>query len=146
MFTDALTKLADGLAVTSTDAYTTYSYDTGNTTPKGDLGPGEPMALVYTVGVAASVSADDFHFFLIAATSADLASGTVKVLDRKVAGALLTLGAKVILPIPPLNSALRYIGGRVELGSSDTITVDCDLMPLSMAENLKTYKGGFTVS
>ncbi len=146
MLLDALARLADGLAVTDTDAYTTYSYDTGNITPKNDLGPGEPMALIFTVGVAASVAADDFHFFLIAATSEDLASGTVKVLDRKVAGALLTAGSLVVLPIPPLLAPLRYIGGRLELGTSDTITVDAYVVPMSFIDARKTYADSLTIT
>lgn len=146
MLLDARTQLADGLAVTSADAYTTYSYDTGDKTPNIDLGPGEPLALVFSVAVAASVSADTFHFFLIAATSADLATGTVKVLDRLVAGALLTAGKMVVLPIPPLLSPLRYIGGRVELGSSDTITVDANIIPLSFLQADKVYANAIIIS
>lgn len=146
MYGDALTKLADGLAVTDTDAYTTYSVDLGNVTPKRDLGNGEPMALVWSVGVAAAGSTDASHFFVVYATSADLASGTIKVSDMIVANASLTAGSVHIQPIPPYIGPLRYVGGKVELGSGDTLTVDCDLVPMSMVGKYKSYADAVTWS
>lgn len=146
MISDSLCKLADGLAVTDTDAYTTYSYDTGNVTPKNNIGAGEPLALVYSVGVAAAGSTDTSHFFVIFATSADLGTGTIKAIDRLIANALLTAGKRVVLPIPPMLAPLRYIGGRVELGSGDTITIDCDLVPLSSVPEMDIYASGFSIS
>jgi hypothetical protein len=143
---DKLCKLADGLAVTDTDSYTTYSYDTGNITPKINVGNGEPLALVFSIGVAAAGSTDTTHFFLIAATSADLGTGTIKVIDRLIANALLTAGKKVVLPIPPMLAPLRYIGGRVELGSGDTITVDADICYLSDVNVADIYASGFSIS
>ena len=146
MILDELTKLADGLAVTDTDAYTSYSYDLGSQTPKTDLGLGEPMALVYSVGTAAAGSTDTSDFFVILATSADLASGTVKLVTRRIANALLTAGSRHVLPIPPTNSPLRYLGERVELGSGDTITVDCDLVPMSLIGISRNYADAITWS
>lgn len=139
MIRDSLTQLADGLAVTDTDAYTTYSVDLGNVTPKRDIGNGEPLALVWSVGVAAAGSTDTTDFKVVIATSADLASGTIATSTMRVANASLTAGAILVQPIPPYVGPLRYLGGKVELGSGDTITVDCDIVPLSMVGNWKHY-------
>lgn len=139
MIGDALTKLADGLAVTDTDAYTTYSYDLGNVTPKRDPGNGEPLALVWSVGVAAAGSTDTSDLIVVMATTADLATGTIAISTMRVANALLTAGSRHVQPIPPYTGPLRYLGGRVELGTGDTITVDCDLVPLSFAGISKSY-------
>lgn len=144
MLLDALTQLADGLSVTDTDAYTTYSIDLGNITPKNDVGAGEPLALVWSVGVAAAGSTDTTDFKVIMATSADLASGTIAISTMRVANALLTAGAIVIQPIPPYLGPLRYLGGKVELGSGDTITVDCNVVPLKDVHNSRIYADAIT--
>lgn len=146
MIRDSLTQLADGLAVTDTDAYTTYSYDLGNVTPKRDPGNGEPLALVWSVGVAAAGSTDTTDFKVVIATSADLASGTIATSTMRVANALLTAGSVHVQPIPPYTGPLRYLGGRVELGSGDTITVDCDIVPLEFAGVYKSYADNVTWS
>jgi len=126
---DNLTKLADGLAVTDTDAYTTYSYDLGSATPP-EVGNGTPMCLMFTVGVAAAGSTDTTDLKAVSSTAEGLATATVALITRRIANALLTLGSRHVLPIPPGSVTQRYIGGRVELGSGDTITVDCDLIPM----------------
>lgn len=146
MIRDSLTQLADGLAVTDTDAYTTYSYDLGNVTPKRDPGNGEPLALVWSVGVAAAGSTDTTDFKVVIATSEDLASGTIAISTMRVANALLTAGSVHVQPIPPYTGPLRYLGGRVELGSGDTITVDCDIVPLEFAGVYKSYADNVTWS
>lgn len=146
MLADNLCKLADGLAVTDSDAYTTYSVDLGNVTPKREVGTGEPLCLVYSVGVAAAGSTDTSIFKCVSATSADLSSGTLIVSQRTIANASLTAGSRHVVSIPPGSVTQRYIGGRVELGSGDTITVDCHLMPESMVGIFTNYADAVTWS
>jgi hypothetical protein len=144
MICDELLSLADGLSVTDTDAYTTYSIDLGDVTPKRDIGNGEPMAMVFTVDTAAAGSTDTTDFFVVVATSADLATGTVKLVTRRIANALLTLKSQHVLPIPPTSTPLRYLGGKVELGTGDTITVSVNIVPLSFVGISKSYADAIT--
>jgi hypothetical protein len=146
MIRDALTQLADGLAVTDSDAYTTYSYDLGSLTYAREPGTGEPLALVFSVGVAASGSTDTTDLKIVSSTAADLATATIAVVTRRIANALLTAGSQHVLPIPPGSVTQRYIGGRVELGSGDTITVDCDIVPMSFIGIHKDYADAMTWS
>ena len=144
MILDALGALADGLAVTDTDAYTTYSIDLGNVTPKRDLRAGEPMTLIFCVDVAAAGSTDTTDLKLVQATTADLATGTVALVTRRIANAKLTAGSIHVLPIPPDPLPLRYLGGRVELGSADTITVSAYILPLSFVQKYTSYADAVT--
>jgi len=139
MIIDYLANLADALAVTDADAYTTYSYDLGNVTPKNDVGAGEPLALVWSVDVAAAGTTDTTDFKVVYATTEDLATGTIAVSTMRIAKALLTAGAVIVQPIPPYLGPCRYIGGKVELGANDTITVSCAIVPLRDAYTWKAY-------
>lgn len=146
MISDALTSLADALAVDDADAYTTYSVDLGNVTPKRDLGSGEPMCLVWSIDTAAAGSTDTTDFKVVVATAATLATGTIAISTMRVANASLTAGTILVQPIPPYVGPLRYIGGKVELGTGDTVTVSCQLMPLSFASKIKSYADNVTWS
>lgn len=139
MIADYLAKLADGLAVTDADAYTTYSYDCGDVTPKNDVGNGEPLCLVFSVGVAAAGSTDTSIFKAVSSTAADLGTSTKVLAQRTIANAALTAGSRHVIPIPPGSVDQRYIGGRIELGAGDTITVDCHIVPLSFVGITKDY-------
>lgn len=146
MILDSLATLAESLAVTDTDALTTYSVDLGNITPKGDFGAGEPLALVFMVDVAAAGSTDTTHLVLLQDTAAGLTTAPIRLVDRLIANALLTAGSIWVLPIPPTSTPLRYVGGKVELGSSDTITVSAYILPMSFISKLRTYAAGFSIS
>jgi hypothetical protein len=146
MILDALTRLSDGLSVTDSDAYTDYSYDLASISPAREPGTGEPLALVFSVGVAASGSTDTTDLKVVTSTAAGLATSTIALVTRRIANALLTAGSKHVLPIPPGSVTQRYIGGRVELGSGDTITVDVDLVPMSFIGQNKAYADAVTWS
>lgn len=146
MILDALEQLAKAQAVTATDANTTNTKDLGNVTPKRDIGDGEPMCLLFTVDVAAAGSTDTTDLMLVQSVNADLTSYDVLV-RRRVANASLTAGARVVVPIAPGAITKRYIGGRIELGTGDTITVSCWLQPLSMVDlDNVHYATGITIA
>lgn len=138
--------LADGLAVTDADAYTTYSVDLGDSDPKVELGAGEPMALIFCVDSAAAGSTDTTDFKVVTSTAASLASDTIAVVTRRIANALLTAGSIHVLPIPPGSVTQRYIGGKVELGSGDTISVSAYILPESFIGKWKHYADKVTWS
>lgn len=145
MLRDALCVLEDSTAFTNGTTYTTYCYDTGNTTPKRDLGAGEPMCLVFSVGVAAAGSTDTTSFAATSGTSATDGSTGVKTLATStIANALLTAGSQHVIPIPNSANIQRYIYGRVILGSGDTITLDVDLIPLSLVPKRASYADNVT--
>ena len=147
MLRDALTQLADGQAFTAGTTYTTYCYDTGNTTPKRDMGAGEPLALVFSLGVAAAGSTDTTSFAATSGTSAtNGATGAKELASAVIANALLTIGSQHVIVIPPSANIQRYIYGRVVLGSGDTVTCDVDLMPLSMVPKQANYADAVTWS
>jgi len=144
MILDYLTQLADTQAVTDTDAYTVYSYDLGNKTPKINPGAGEPMCLLFTIDVVAAGSTDTTDLMAVTSANANLSSH-IELLSWRIANASLTAGSQWIIPLPGgANLYRRYIGGRVELGSGDTLTFSCDMIPLSDASKLETYADAVT--
>jgi hypothetical protein len=144
MILDKLCQLADGLAVTDADAYTTYSYDLGNVTPKRAAGAGEPLALVFTVMTAAAGSTDTTDLMAVTSANENLSSH-IELYSWRIANASLTIGSHWVMPLPTgKNIYRRYIGGRIELGSGDTITVDCNLVPLNHVYDHEYYADAVT--
>ena len=142
---DAYTQLADGLAVTDSDAYTTYSIDCGNTTPKRDPGNGEPLAMIFCVDTAAAGSTDTTDFKVVTSTAEGLATSTIALATRRIANALLTAGSIHVIPIPS-GITQRYLGGKVELGTGDTITVSVFVIPLTFVGKWAHYADAVTWS
>lgn len=148
MFLDALAQLADAQAVTDTDAYTTNTYDLGAATVARRVGTGERLSVVFvvtTAGAGDSASfTDTFDFIAVQSANANLSSHTA-IIQRRVAGALLTVGAIIDVPLPAGMPTARYLGGRVELGSGDTITVDAYIMLSQQVQNFVAYAKGYAV-
>lgn len=150
MVLDAQLQLSDAQAVTSADAYSTNTVDTGAGTPARQIGDGEPMALVVSVDTAAAGDGtpasftNTFDFIVVESPNANLSSHT-EVIKRRVPGAQLTAGAIVVIPIPPGKPTERYIGARYELGTDDTITVSAWFLPMSFIAKLKAYARGYVI-
>ena len=139
MILDDELKLGSAQAVTDTDAYMTNKIiDLGNVTPKRDLGAGEPMCLVFQVVVAADGSTDTTDLIAVDSENANLGSHE-EVAKRRIPNADLVADSLHIVPIPPGAIDLRYFGGRVELGSGDTITVTCWLSLLKDVQQYDRY-------
>jgi hypothetical protein len=145
MFLDALNKLSAAQAVTDTDAYSTNTIDLGNTTPKREIGAGEPLCLMICVDVAAAGSTDTTDIMVVHSDNANLSSHAV-LAQRRIAKALLTAGSRHFIPIPPGSVTKRYLGARYELGSGDTITVTAYIVPQNMIDVLKDYADAITIS
>jgi len=148
MILDSLSKLANGQTCgTSATVFTTYCYDSGSNTPKNNVGKGEPLALVFSMNSAATVSGDGFYFKVVQDSIADVGSASSHVItsSRNIAGALLTAGTFVIVPVPPQVTALRYLAGSVTAGSGDSVTFDCDVVPMSMIQTYSSYAKGFVI-
>ena len=142
MILDSLLKFSDAQALTAT-ADSTNVIDLGN---DRDIGKGEPMALVVTVGVAADFTTGDetYQFQLETDDNAAFSSATV-VGDVTVAAANLAAGDKVVIPLGQTNE--RYLQARYVLGgTSPSVTVDAYLQPLSMVDASATYASGYSIT
>lgn len=138
MYLDAQNLLASAQAVTDTDAYTTNTLDLGNVTPKRQIGTGVAMCLVFIVDVAAAGSTDTTDLIVVQSVNANLSSHD-EVIKRRIANASLTAGSIHELDIPQGFPTKRYLGGRVELGTGDTLTISCYILPRSLVDGFKAY-------
>ena len=135
---DAL-KLGAAQAIVDTDAYLTNRIlDFGDTTPRSDPGAGEPMCIVFCVDIAAAGSTDTSDLIAVNSENDNLAAHS-EVGKRRIANALLTAGSIHIVPVPPGAITKQFFGGRVELGSGDTITVSAWYAPLSAVQQYDRY-------
>ena len=148
MILDAYTKVGAALALTGSDEVTGSSYDLGNVTPKRRVGDGEALSVVFvvtTAGAGDSASfAADFTFRAVEDTAADLSTKTV-IISRDIAGASVTAGAIIELPLPHGTPTKRYLGGQGVLGAGDTATVDCYVLPSKDVPGFVAYAKGYVV-
>lgn len=141
MILDSKLQFSDAQALTGT-ADSTNVIDLSN---DRDIGIGEPMALVVTVGVAADFTTTDetYQFQLETDDNAAMSSSTI-IGDVTVAAANLTAGDKVVIPLGHSNE--RYLQVVYTLGgTTPTVTVDAYLQPLSMIDGYVTYASGYSV-
>lgn len=142
MILDSLLKFSDAQALTAT-ADSTNVIDLSN---DRDIGKGEPMALVVTVGVAADFTTgnETYQFQLETDDNAAFSSATV-IGDVTVAAANLAAGDKVVIPLGHSNE--RYLQARYVLGgTTPSVTVDAYLQPLSMVDASATYASGYSIT
>lgn len=153
MIRDAQTNLWEAAALTVT-AVSTNCYDTGipGVTPgdptgisgaiANDIGTGEPLALILTVGVAADHTTGDetYEFGVITATATDLTTGQIVLVTRVISYALLTAGAIIQIPIPSGSVTQRFVGAKATLGgTTPTITVTCWIDTMSKMQKSSEY-------
>lgn len=148
MFLDSQLLLSDAQALTAT-AVSTNTIDTALAT--NEVGAGEPMALVFTVDVAAdTASADEtYQFQLIQSANANLSSQDVLLQTDTsfITRATLVAGYKVVIPIPPGMKTKRYLGARYVLGgTTPSVTVTAFIQPMSMIQMDNNYPDGITIS
>lgn len=125
------------------------------------IGNGEPMAVVFTVDVAADLaSGNETYVFEV-----EYASNSAQTTGRQLIGRrsfeagtptapnqnanLLVAGFSFSIPIPPtkLSESERFLGIRYDVGgTTPAITVTALLQPLSMVQAENTYPKGYTIS
>lgn len=148
MFLDSQLLLSDAQALTAT-AVSTNTIDTALAT--NEIGAGEPMAMVFTVDVAADATTGDetYQFQVIQSANANLSSQDVLVQSDTsfVTRATLVAGYKLVLPLPPGLKSKRYLGARYVLGgTTPTVTVTAVLQPMSMVQMDANYPDNITIS
>lgn len=142
MYIDNFLKLSDAQALTAT-ADSTNVIDLG---VDRDIGKGEAMAFVISVGVAADVADADetYSFQLETDDNASMTSSTI-VAGGAIAGASLTAGSIHAFPIATANE--RYLQGVYTLGgTTPSVTVDAWVAPLSTVDQYVDYANGYTIS
>ena len=141
MYIDAQHLFSDSQALTAT-AVSSNVVDLGI---DGNLGIGEPMAVVISVEVALDdTDADETYVFTV--QSGSTATPTT-VIATKTATRGDVAGTKYVLPIPADQSADRYLRLNYTLGgTTPSGTVSAFLIPQNMIDNYVKYADGFTIS
>ena len=159
MFLDAQTLFSDAQAITA-DAVGTNVIDLG---VDRSIGVGEPMAILFTVDVAADQTTgdEDYTFEVEYASNAAQSTGRQLIGRRAFESGtptapaqdadLLVAGFQFSIPIPntKLSESERFLGIRYDVtGTTPTITVTAALVPMSMLDGSvgAQYTSGFTVS
>lgn len=125
------------------------------------LGIGEPMAVLFSVDVAADQTTgdEDYTFEVEYASNAAQTTGR-QLIGRRVFESgtptapaqdadLLVAGFQFYIPIPPtdLSESERFLGIRYDVtGTTPTITVTAALIPLSMAQKSVSYANAYTIT
>lgn len=157
MILDSALRLSDAQAVTATAVGTNVI----DLSQDRSIGNGEPMAVVFSVEVAADQTTgdEDYTFQVEYASNAAQSAGRQligeRIFESGTPGApaqdadLLVIGFKVVVPIPPTTTAEseQFIGIRyVTAGTTPTITCSADLVPMSFIEATNTYANNYTIS
>ncbi len=142
MYLDSQLQFSNAQAVTST-ADSTNVVDLG---VDHDIGKGEPMAVVITVGVAADFTTGDetYNFIVETDDNAAMTSSTI-IGNVSVLTPLLTAGDKVVIPLGHLNERFLQVVYTTG-GTTPTITVDAYLIPMSMIDGVTNYADGFNIT
>jgi len=141
MYVDKLLKLSDAQALTAT-ADSTNVIDLSN---DRDIGKGQAMAFVVSVGVAADFTTTDetYTFQLETDDNASMTSSTI-VAGGAVLATALTAGSVHAFPISSSNE--RYLQGVYTLaGTTPTVTVDTWVAPLCDVDQYVTYADNVTI-
>lgn len=143
MYVDAQALFSDAQALTATAASTNL-VDLGF---DGNVGIGEPMAVLLVLDVAADDTTGDETY------SVALQTDTVEAFSSatQIGSATITrgdaAGSKYVIPIPADTSAEQFLRLNYTLGgTTPTVTVTAFMIPQSMLQNEVVYPDGFTIS
>ncbi len=125
------------------------------------IGNGEPMAVVFTVSVAADQGSgdEDYQFDLEYATNAAQTTGR-QLIGRRIFESgtptapaqnadLLVAGFSFVIPVPPTSTDEdgQFLGVRYVLaGTTPLITVSASLQPQSMIDQSALYASGYSIT
>ena len=156
MYIDKLLKISDAQALTATAVGTNVI----DIEVARGVGNGEPMAMVFSVGVDADQGTgdEDYTFDVEYATNAAQSTGA-QLMGRRIFESgtptapaqnadLLVAGFVFAIPLPPTTGDEDgdFIGVRYTLaGTTPTITVDAWLAPLSDVSQYVSYADNVTI-
>lgn len=142
MITDALLRLSDAQALTTT----AVSTNTIDLQVARDIGAGERLYMIFTVGTALA-GGTSVNFQAVSSASADLSSPAVIAETGAVVTASLAAGDQHVLVIPPQidSTGQRYFGVQYTIAGTYTAgTITCDVT-LDVQDAQKYYASGFSV-
>ncbi len=145
MITDANLKLSAAQAVTVT-AFSTNTIDLG---VARDIGTGEDLKVHISVDVAATAAgAATVNFQLVTSANADLSSPTIIGQTDAIPKASLTVGTRLVLPIPPSigGNGQRYVGIQYTVGTGPLTAGSFTAYVVKDVEDRKAYASGFSVT
>ena len=156
MFIDSQLQFSDAQAITA-DATGTNVVDLSVSRA---IGVGEPMAVLFTVDVAASQTNSDEDYEFEVEYASDAAQTTARqqigslLFESGTPGApalnadLLVAGFQFAISIPHIKSGVqnRYLGIRYDVtGTDPTVTVTASVMPLSMIQGEVVYAKNYNI-
>lgn len=157
MYTDKKSRFSDAQALTATVVGTNVI----DLAVARSMGSGAGAVVMFTVTVAADQTTGDEDYTFDLEYSTDEAQTTGRqlagrrIFESGTPGApaqdadLLVAGFRFYIPIPPagLDELARYIGVRYTLaGTTPTITVTAEAVPLSMIDSTADYASGFSIT
>ena len=143
MILDNLLVVSSGQQVTA-DAFSSYSVDCENVTPKRQVGSGEPMAFVMAITAIGTTSGSS-KIQVVESSAADLNTTPVVIAEQDLATADLAAGKVYCFPIPAGRPLTRYIGMYHDITGTVDYTVTAALIPLSFAQMvLPKYAKGYS--
>lgn len=153
MIIDSFVQLSSAQALTATAA----SEDYISLQNPRDIGMGEPMALVVNWRVAAGGTSPTFSVAVQVDDNTGFSSATTVVTSKTLSGTTaMPAGAQLVVPLPSLSEILTtspsaaentYLRANYTLGgTSPTMTIDAQIMPVSMVQNYRSYADNITIS
>ena len=158
MILDYQLLFSDAQAITA-DAVGTNVVDLG---VDRNVGSGEPLAVLFTVDVAADQTTGDEDYAFEVEYASNAAQTTGRQLISRLTfesgtpaapaldADLLVAGFQFAIPLRPgvLSESARYLGIRYDVtGTTPTITCTAALVPMSHIDTSRTYYAdGFTIS
>lgn len=139
---DSQLQFSDAQALTAT-AVSTNVVDLSE---DRDIGKGEPMAVVVSVGVAADFTTGDetYQFAIQTDDNEGFASPTVVTQTAAINGDELAAGALVVIPLGYTNEQYLRVN-NILAGTTPSVTIDAYLQPMSMIDGVTDYASGYTV-
>ena len=142
---DALLQLSLAQQVTA-DAVSTNTIDTGNTTPKRNMGVGEPMGCLIVITVIAGPNSGSAKLTLIQSAAAALTAPQI-LGEIDLVSADIAVGRTYLVAQSTGIDALRYLGLNYDITGTVDFTVSAYYGPLSMLkQRALTYSKGYTIS
>jgi len=133
------------LQLSATQALTATAASTNSITldASQQIGIGEPMALVVSVGVALGGTSPTISFGVETDNNSGFSSATTLVTSQVFTA--LAAGDTIVIPLGHTNE--QYLRAKYTLGgTSPTATVDAYLQPLSMIDGNVIYANGYAIA
>ena len=147
MITDDLLRVSENQVLTGVTDSSVVSDDKIDLSVARDIGEGEELYMVFTIGTAVTVGTST-KFEAIVASDAALTTAIETIGDTgAIATASLTINSQFAVKLNPslFSKGKRYLGARYTVvGTNSTGKVTTDIVK-NIADGKKFYASGFTV-